>query len=330
MQFSIFLAKFPYKGVMEDTAADWLADLQCKLNKDPRCSRWWRRSFDDTPITMTRNEAAYMAAFEYGADFTLMLDNDMHPDIELRDGCSLAQPFWESSIDFMLNYGKPACIAAPYCGPPPHENVYVFKPSRLESDCPPHITDILKFEQHTREEAANRAGIEEVAALCTGLILIDNRIFKKLPPPWFEYEYTDQYKRHKASTEDVYMTRDTALIGAKQFINWDAWAGHWKRKCVRKPRPLTMDMIRENVRDAIVRGEQQFEKLVMVGEGRRQGVVMDARHAVRSNGNLGGNFRIPDAELAEVVAGVDRPRPPEGSPCSQPTNGVPCQTGPGQ
>jgi hypothetical protein len=37
------------------------------------------------------------------------------------------------------------------------------------------------------------------------------------------------------------MTRDLSLVGTQKlgynpvYCNWDAWAGHWKPKCVGKP-----------------------------------------------------------------------------------------------
>lgn len=264
MLYKLYLARFPYKGAEESTVTDYLAKLVHQLKSNSDIAEIRTKNFDDTPITMTRNLAA-KCALACGSDYLLMIDSDMAPDVELLAGDPMAKPFWESSMEFLLGLREPAAIGAPYCGPPPCENVFVFKPANFESDCPPGQ---LKIDQYNREEAFQRAGIEEVAALPTGLIIFDMRIFKIVPPTWFEYEYADPpFNTAKATTEDVFLTRNAALCGVRQYCNWDAWAGHWKRKCVRKPRPFTMDFVRENLRAAVARGIVRDEKLITVGEG---------------------------------------------------------------
>jgi len=100
------------------------------------------------------------------------------------------------------------------------------------------------YDRHT---AVKMAGIQECAALPTGLIMYDMRVFELTEPkspedkPWFYYEWKDHFCADKASTEDVTQTRDSSLVGTQKlgynpvFCNWDAWAGHWKPKCVGKP-----------------------------------------------------------------------------------------------
>lgn len=150
----------------------------------------------------------------------------------------------------MLPGLPPATIAAPYCGPPPHECVYVFRwASKSSGDAEPSF----RLEMFDRDDAARKTGIEEVAALPTGLILYDMRVFKTLPPPWFKYEWTDQYETHKASTEDVYQTRNASLMGLPQFCTWDCWAGHIKTKTVTKPVPMTVGAMRTEMRNALLR-----------------------------------------------------------------------------
>jgi hypothetical protein len=111
----------------------------------------------------------------------------------------------------------------------------------------------MRLEQYTREEAAQRTGIEEVAALPTGLILMETDCFAGLDVPHCYYEYEDATESNKASTEDVTLTRDLGLNGVPQFVNWSAWAGHWKWKCVVKPRLLTSEMIGQKFRNKIQR-----------------------------------------------------------------------------
>ncbi|MEK0126623.1 hypothetical protein, partial [Bordetella pertussis] len=89
---------------------------------------------------------------------------------------------------------------------------------------------------YSRAEASQFTGIGEVAALPTGLIMYDMRIFDMLEPkdenskPWFYYEWADKYQSEKASTEDVSATRDMSLVGQQVlgyspvFCAWDSWA----------------------------------------------------------------------------------------------------------
>lgn len=146
---------------------------------------------------------------------------------------------------------EPATVAAPYCGPPPHECVYVFRWAGKSSGDP---EPIFRLEMVDRDDAAKLTGVEEVAALPTGLILYDVRVFHKLPPPWFDYEWADEpYRTQKASTEDVFQTRNASLMGMPQFCAWDCWAGHVKTKTVGKPQPMTVPIIRAAMAKAIVR-----------------------------------------------------------------------------
>jgi len=38
--------------------------------------------------------------------------------------------------------------------------------------------------------------------------------------------------------------------------NWDAWAGHWKVKCVDKPIVLTVDKVQQKYRDAVLENRE--------------------------------------------------------------------------
>lgn len=227
-RFSVLIARFPYGGGEYRKATNWLVETVLKIKKDRRVSEVFHFDEDDTPITMLRNRACKVAK-DAGIDYVLMLDNDLHPDYQA------ASPFWESSFDFLLKHRHaPAIVAAPYCGPPPHEAVYVFRWKCFQSDHP-NLAGDHKLEMYTREEAATLTGIREVAALPTGLMLFHTEVLDRLPPPWFEYEYTDEYQTRKASTEDVYFTRNASFAGVPVYCNWDAWAGHRKWKTVGKP-----------------------------------------------------------------------------------------------
>lgn len=249
---SIMLARFPQGHKDEPEGTDWLMRRALEWYEDERIDAVFLWREDSTPITMLRN-AAIEAAKECGADFLLMLDNDMGPDCELEAGDPSAKPFWKTSFDFALQQralGSPCVIAAPYGGPPPIENIYVFQWSSDESTCPDRLGN-FSLAQYGREQAAGMKGIVEAAALATGLILIDMQGMKYLEPPYFYYEYPDSRESKKASTEDVTYTRDMSLIGVKQFCNWDAWAGHWKWKKVRKPQPIGSGWVRDKILNAL-------------------------------------------------------------------------------
>ncbi len=261
MPARIMIARFPFGNQEVPDIGDYLATLVPKLKADPRVGEILRVREDDTPITMTRNKVCKLA-LEAHCDLILMIDSDMKPD----DVLPRSRPFWETSLDFMLNHPGPSCVAAPYCGPPPHENVYIFHWMKHQNDNP---NVDLKLEQYSREQAFMMAGIQEVAALPTGLFLLDTRALKYLKKPWFDYEYTDEYHTEKATTEDVYFTRNLSLAGVPVYCNWDSWAGHWKRKLVRKPAPLTVQSVRDQFREAIVKGISDQEKIIEFSSKRR-------------------------------------------------------------
>lgn len=286
-KFKIAVANFPYggnSGISNEHPAvgKFIGRLHLEARDDPRIESVGDKPFNDTPITMTRNDCIQLAR-EQGIDVLVMIDSDMVPDCE-PDGMA----FWKSSFDFFCkHYDKGPCVVcAPYCGPPPNECVYVFRWVNSQSHCLDHA---WKLEMFPRDYAASLTGISEVGALPTGLILFDVRAFDLTAPEpcndsqiladfkagkiaewkalkllkqhsWCYYEYTDAYQRKKASTEDVTLTRDISLAGIQHlgynplYCNWDAWAGHVKPKTVRKPSVLKVEDVSDKMRDALIGG----------------------------------------------------------------------------
>lgn len=275
MKVNVFFAFFPYGGnggisSEHPSIRTWFARTVQACQRDERVGQIFDRDFSDTPITMTRN-AAVREAKMVGADFLVMCDSDQHPDRHL--GLPGARPFWESSFEFAYERRRKdlvTIVGAPYCGPPPTENVYVFRWSRWETDS---ATPDFRLEQYGREETVALSGIRECAALPTGLILFDLNAFDLVKPPYFYYEYTDEYETEKASTEDVTATRDLSIVCQERhgyspvFCNWDAWAGHWKPKCVERPRLVTVDMINDKYRDAVLSKRDSRDRLADVEPG---------------------------------------------------------------
>jgi len=280
MKLSIFFAFYPYGGnggiSMEyPEIRRWFARTMLWCKKDERIGAIYDQDFADTPITMTRNRSVKTAR-EMGADILVMCDSDMHPD--LYQGQLGTKLFFPSSFAFLYeHYQKgPVVIGAPYCGPPPSEMVYVFHWTTCETDNP---NPDHRLEMISREQAAMRMGIEAVAALPTGLIMFDMRVFELTSPPYFYYEYTDCQETDKASTEDVTCTRDLGMAGQNRLgyvpihVNWDAWAGHVKPKTVGKPHVIHTEQVGKKYREAVLADHRSNEKLTFV---RPDGFFTDA------------------------------------------------------
>lgn len=276
-KLKIGFARFPYAGngqtQSEDpNIGDWLVKTTLKIKADSRCEEGiWPFREADTPITMVRN-LALKSAVAAGVDVLVMIDSDQIPDLHLGTDPD-AKPFWDTSFEFLWNYWDkgPCCIGAPYCGGFPHPvtggntNVFTFQWSTDQND---PTERQWSLQQITREEAARRAGMEEIAALPTGLYMIDTRVAKIVPAPWFYYEWKDPpYNTEKVSTEDVVFTRNASLLGVPQFCNWDAWAGHVKPQISGKPLLITKDQVRGSLREAWERGMNRDDCQVEIQAG---------------------------------------------------------------
>jgi hypothetical protein len=249
----LVICQFPGNGQSAHETTDWLIKLCMKLEHDPRIEKVGLWTEANTPITMLRNKALLDAA-EQGADYVLMIDNDMKPDLPRPD----AKPFFESSFEFMLQHDGPCVVAAPYCGPPPDESCYIFRWIKRIND--KNIPDFA-IEMYPRDVACHMRGIKKAAALPTGLILIDMRAVDFLPHPRFYYEWKDESESQKASTEDVVFTRDLTIHNIPVYANWDAWAGHIKKKIVGAPVDMEIqpDSIPRSLRKAAAKAAQTNE-----------------------------------------------------------------------
>lgn len=230
----------------------------------------WDRS--DTPIDMVRNSCV-RDALATNCDYLLMIDSDMAPD---EDG-DADVGFWGSSWEWIRRQHVPTCIAAPYVGPGFHQNIYVFMWSNM-SDVKFGQEFNFSLRQYTREEAAMRGGIEPVAALPTGLILYDMRLFDRLRPPYYYYDFNKHFSA-KESTEDVTNTRNLSILwhdvpGAGCYCNWDHWARHIKLTEFGPPVPHTNASVGEHLKRAWEAGIEPGERVVDVGGSNRL-VTMD-------------------------------------------------------
>jgi hypothetical protein len=272
---------------------EWALETVLKMKADPRIGEIHTKTLSETPVTMVRNDFVVLAR-KLGVHLLLMVDSDQSPN--KHKGEPWFKPFWDEAFNFVYaNYGKgPQVVGAPYCGPPNGmENVYVF---HWESYHNRGNESMFKLEQYSRQQAEMMSGIQECAALPTGMILYDMRAFELIEPEavskrsvledvqagrrtvdegmmamregWFSYEYEDQRAHRKASTEDVVNTRDIALAGmAKLGYNpihcaWDSWVGHHKPWNVGKPQRFTTEHISESYRKAVLDNARADERII--------------------------------------------------------------------
>jgi hypothetical protein len=350
--YKVALAQFPGGGSSRMETNAWVVQTVRAMDRHSRISEVVSLTYNDTPITMTRNRAVKDARAA-GCDYLLMVDNDLSPDC-----IPGAAPFWETAWAFMMerrkaereqekyyldsairaerplhpesewpecvaqyevdakgsgrSYYPPATVAAPYCGPSPEQSCYVFHWASPASGKP---EPQFRLEMIPRESAAIRSGIEEVAALPTGLILYDMRVFDVLPPPWFRYEWGDVEESIKASTEDVYQTRNASLLGLPQYCAWDCWAAHVKTETVGKPVVLTRDMIHASLVAAVERGVDRGDRLVILPPAEepepkqlRSAAEADARNRPGRDPRPGVRYYSRDGMDSAVVLGVSTER----------------------
>lgn len=252
----LLLARFPGQQQEHPESTDLYVDLVDRARRDPRVEQVLRWKLSDTPITMSRNRCL-REAVEAQADIVIMLD----ADIGAHAG---SENFYDIAMDFLVGAERPSIIGAPYCGPLPASGVYVFEWTNQGNPGVVNYPD-LKLEMIRREDAARRRGIQEVAALPTGLIAIDMRAITgfphpetgqavSVPIPWFYYEWKDQYHTEKASTEDVVFTRNASLVGCPVYCAWNAWVTHHKLTGIERPEPWDPRMVADNYRDVMQNG----------------------------------------------------------------------------
>lgn len=324
MKAKVMLARFPGNHHEDPDTVSWMLKLAMDAVRDPRVSEFKCFVKSDTPITMVRNECV-QNALDLGIDYLVMIDNDMKPDCP-RPGKPFA-PFWKSSFDWIFRRGAPAVIASPYVGPNPHNNIYIFRWSNHNNYDP----GAFRLRQFSREEAAERSGIEQVSALPTGLVLIDMRVFDRMPHPWFEYEWMQDGRpcHHcgqqkpgprmaKASTEDVYWSRNLAFLwadvpGAGVFCNWDSWSIHIKRSYCLPPEIPTVNPMYDRAREADEYGRRWDETARVIGEENAIALLDDNPEVIDLRD--GPQEHVPDESILGpgpdgriVITGEDRMR----------------------
>lgn len=259
-QYKVLLCQFPGNRQTHIEPTLWVARTVWQMSNDPTIGSLNLDLFhkSDTPITMTRNQALAKAEI-WGADYVVMIDSDMLPDcVGPHDG---GKPFWDVAWPF-IRENRCGMIAAPYVGPAPEECVYVFRNNTVQDQQP---NPNFKLEMYDRDTASKMRGVQKAAALATGLCIIDMRAVKDLRKPYFDYEWKDRNGRgedrcphchtaipgervDKASTEDVFFSRNLTYVGWPIYCTWDSWAAHIKYKYCGPPQRIPAEMFPQTMR----------------------------------------------------------------------------------
>lgn len=242
---------FTYSKMLHADVMLYTHAVKYQLKDHPRVDEVYISYCSGYPTDRVRN-GAVADAKRNRHHFMLMLDDDMMPDIglsrEYRDPQAVG--FFPSAIDFALSHDGPCCIGAPYTSSPPYQEVLVTKQRTTIPDLEDGLG--LRLDKFTRDEASQLAGIQRVAALPTGCLLIDLRAIDVLPPPWFSYEYKDApLNTAIASTEDTVFSRNLDWLGVPQYCHWSAWAGHHKDFVTQRPLQSPVTDIPQSIYKAI-------------------------------------------------------------------------------
>lgn len=183
---------WPTKGI-----ADFLACLRSNPNYA------WQHTFADNfiPAASARNVVANSFK-EVGADWILMLDNDMTPPMNLLDAIK------DAPADAMVVVPK----------------FYLWDES--------HMSLKLCWGWHPGTEpvdaATGYARIEKkfypLQKCGTGAIFIRPEVFRKVPPPWFFYTYDEMHSM--TATEDINFSLKLQDHGMKIYGNGGLTVGH--------------------------------------------------------------------------------------------------------
>lgn len=278
---------------------DWAVQTIQLMQGDPRLERLDIKTLADTPIGMLRNRAVKMAR-QGGYDLLLMLDSDQ--DFMFHEHEPWYKPFFPEAFTAIYDhYDKgPLVIGAPYVGSASAgENTFVF---RWQNQGIQGSETAFSLEQYPRECAAMMSGIQPVAALPTGMILFDIRIFdlmdegrlsreqaldyykegrisraealRSLSDGYFYYEWTDETASEKASTEDVAATRDMSMVSILKLgynalhCAWDSWIGHAKPYTTGKPRIFSTEQVGNTLKRAVLNDISFRDRIVRVKNDR--------------------------------------------------------------
>lgn len=278
-KFRVAIAVFTYGGSscaewLRPEIAEWFVDAAMYCRDEPRISELVGPiSIATTPLSYGRN-LAFKKAREAGADFLLMMDNDLKPDSRVGLD-SRARPFLPAAFNFLADryHLGPHVVAGPYmCVDDGAAKLHAYRTvSRLGID----KTDPAELDMAavTRHEAAISTGFEPMVSSIIGWSLSDIRVKDLLGPTGFHHEYDDHHEV-RVGTEDLSATRDMVLAAQAKglphplYMNWDGWAGHYKVVMIDKPQVLEVDTAVRSMRAAIEHATEKDVHRVYVDEQR--------------------------------------------------------------
>ncbi len=192
---------------------------------------WAMGNHRSNRVNEMRNQSVKVAR-EESATHWLTIDPDMVVDRYVRyDGnrspVGRFQPFFRTFWPFMLEHPG-SILAAPYCGCYPDRLIHVFGE---------HQGQLKRF-SHAAVEALH--GWTEVARVGCGLMMADMSVFDAIDaagegPPYFEDAYKDDYHIDSVRSSDANFCYKATRAGAKVYVNWDCWCGHWQNSVVDAP-----------------------------------------------------------------------------------------------
>lgn len=179
-----------------------------------------------------------MIALKHGVDLCVMVDHDIAPD----DGWL---PAVVREYQKAQKVGRAAGIwAAPAICSDGRTNAAVWYQTGAEP-----IEGALEMHKYSAVEGAQKTGLEQVAAVGTGAIAIDTKVFRRLEKPWFAVEYLDTFEIGVGTGEDIYFTRNAAEEGVPVWVTWDHWARHRKTVVLDRPKGLHPTLIPSRYRE---------------------------------------------------------------------------------
>jgi len=213
----------------------WFGKLMYEIGRTAPTLQPSMYSVNNSRILMCRNMAVQDAR-QSGATHLLFVDPDMCPDYyvewdEKGNPAGDAKPFFREAWAFAQAHPG-GVYAAPYCGVPPKEHIHVFAEDQ---------NGVLARLPH--DQAKDLRGWMQVAAVGTGLMLIDMAVFDALDQktpngeiqPHFMDVYTDSTYTKLRWSQDVTFCKRCTDAGVPVYVNFDCWCRHQQFKWVGRP-----------------------------------------------------------------------------------------------
>lgn len=205
----------------------WMGDWGIRLRVHPDVDSVDSFNVSNVRIGMCRNKCVEHAR-QVGSTHILWIDPDMAIDRYVqRDHedrvFGRAKPWWDTAWDFVKKHPF-AVAAAPYAGKLPERPIHVFVKNEA---------DQLVRVRH--EDVKMLTGWTQVAAIGSGLMLTDIRIFDRLEQPYFKDTFTDRTETQLHHSQDIFFSARCELAQIPIYINWDCPCGHWQPTVVEMP-----------------------------------------------------------------------------------------------